>query len=99
MPDNRVDELLQRAKSGALADLPALASEYDKPLLREACRSLDGEIQRLARLTAYLDQRGGCGYDQGHATAVKRQHSLATKIRRALGFSYPRQDITFPEER
>lgn len=53
-------------------------------------------VQEAARLYAYAQERYGygCG-DRGHADAVKTSNRLVTKIRKAMGFSYPRQDRSF----
>jgi hypothetical protein len=62
----------------------------------EMIRYLDGEIERAARLRGYLDERygHGCG-DHGHNDAVKSSNRLAAKIRKALGFTYPKDDVRF----
>ena len=62
----------------------------------DAVRKLDSLIEALTRFRAYLEYRSGSGCsDQGHKAAVKAQNSLAAKVRKALGFTYPKQDITF----
>jgi len=62
----------------------------------EVIRHLDAVIERAVRLRGYLDERYGygCG-DQGHKAAVKTSNKLAKRIRKALGFTYPGQDINF----
>lgn len=68
-------------------------ADHDKHAL---CERLDGIIERAGRLRAYLDARGGLGDgDKGHAVAVKRQNSLAGKLRKVLGYTVVRQDFTF----
>lgn len=59
-------------------------------------RYLDGEIERAARLRGYLDERygHGCG-DHGHKDGVKSSNKLAAKIRKALGFTYAKDDVRF----
>ncbi len=62
----------------------------------DAVRKLDSLIEALTRFRAYLEYRSGSGcYDQGHKAAVKAQNRLAAKVRKALGFTYYKQDITF----
>lgn len=62
----------------------------------EIVRELDALLDKAARLRGYFDERHGygCG-DQGHKSAVKECNRLGAKIRRTLGYSYPRQDIHF----
>lgn len=49
-----------------------------------------------ARLMAYVETRYGMGCgDQGHQAAVKTSNRTVAKVRRALGFTYPKDDITF----
>lgn len=64
--------------------------------VQEAERFLSGVCERAARLIGYLEQRGalGCG-DCGHAAGVQGSNTIATKVRRALGYAQPRHDITF----
>lgn len=49
-------------------------------------------IVRMARIATYVEFRAG-GYT--HTRAVKEQNKMATKVRRVIGFSYPKDDITF----
>lgn len=49
-----------------------------------------------ARMSAYVDARGGeGGKDRGHARAVMSQNLRAEKVRAVLGFQYPKADIEF----
>ena len=65
-------------------------------LLMDLSACLDGIIQRAARLSGYMDARGGMGdRDHGHAAGVKSSNLMASKVRKALGYTYPRQDINF----
>src|SRR2546430_12913469 len=49
-----------------------------------------------ARMSAYLDARGGeGGGDKGHTEAVKNQNTCAEKVRSVLGFQHPKQEIEF----
>lgn len=63
----------------------------------EAIERLDAMIIKLARFRAYLDTRhgSGCG-TQPHADAVKASNQTVSKIRKALGYTYPdRYQINF----
>jgi len=58
-----------------------------------ASHNLDRAIILLARFRAYFDARfhSGCT----HAEAVKDANKLVTKVRRALGYTYPKDDLNF----
>jgi hypothetical protein len=62
----------------------------------EVARALNTMAERAARAASYFEERYGygCG-DQGHSRAVKKQNKLAERIRKALGFTYAKQDVTF----
>lgn len=86
-----------KEQADALLNAPMVEwSELQHGLFRETeqeiIHHLDAVIERAARLRAYLDVRiiGG-----DHNRAVRRQNALATKIRRELGYSAPRQDVIF----
>ncbi len=55
-------------------------------------RDLEALAERATRMAAYFNRRH-LGND--HAAAVRKSNSAGTAVRRALGFSYPKQDITF----
>lgn len=80
----------------SLADAAKLCEGMKASELDEACRELDHLTVMTARMSAYLSMRSGhgCG-DQGHDAAVKHQNKVAAKVRKALGFTYPKQDINF----
>src|SRR5437667_12515478 len=49
-----------------------------------------------ARMSAYVDARGGeGGNDRGHIEAVGNQNLLAEKVRTVLGFQHPKADLEF----
>lgn len=45
-----------------------------------------------ARAWAYLSCRSNTG---SHADAVKAQNRTAARVRKALGFTYPKDEVTF----
>lgn len=55
-------------------------------------RDLDAAIETLCRFRAYLDSRAN---GLNHSRARTAQNRLATKVRRALGYSIPKQEIYF----
>jgi hypothetical protein len=52
---------------------------------------LDAIAERAARLSAYLQATE----HHDHAYAVKRQNTVGAHVRKALGFTQARADITF----
>jgi hypothetical protein len=50
------------------------------------------EAIRCARVSAYVSTRDAGG---SHAAGVKAQNTAARQVRRALGFAYPSDPITF----
>ena len=72
------------------------AERLEPEQLMELEREAVVHAVHYARLSEYLSCRHGCGCgDQGHDDAVKAQNKVAAKVRRALGFTLPRQDISF----
>ena len=64
--------------------------------LMETERELTALSIRAARVATYISMRhgGGCG-DQGHSAAVKEQNKIVREVRKALGYTYPEQNIQF----
>ena len=57
---------------------------------------LDSLIERAARLCGYLRGREAGGYWSGnHKAGVDKSNRTAKDIRKALGYSYPKQDVFF----
>lgn len=90
------DELAARIINSAPVDWQAIADAMTASERDEVSRKLENSAVWMSRAAAYFEERGGygCG-DQGHSAAVKVQSKQAEKVRRALGFSYPKQNITF----
>jgi hypothetical protein len=62
--------------------------------LRLLSNSLINLSVLAARMSAYIDARGGeGGKDKGHAEGVKEQNQRAETVREALGFQHPKADI------
>jgi len=66
-----------------------------KQSLQDIASDLSGLIQRAALLYEYVEHRWntGCG-DQGHEDSVKEANKALTRVRKALGFTYPERHIT-----
>ena len=99
LSQQEIAELITKIEYGSLSDLKKIIDELAIPShdWQYIERALATKVEYCARMSAYIsDYVGtyGCG-SQGHEKAVKAQNKLATKIRRALGFSYPKQDINF----
>jgi hypothetical protein len=64
--------------------------------LRLLSNSLINLSVLAARMSAYIDARGGeGGTDRGHVEAIKNQNLLAEKVRSVFGFQHPKADIDF----
>lgn len=80
----------------------------EPPEWKEIFSGIHGEDLRLlsnsliqlsvlaARMSAYIDARGGeGGKDKGRLEAVRHQNLRAENVRAALGFQHPKADIEF----
>lgn len=76
-----------------LVQLDATVSAMASDERHHFSRMLDAVAERAARIRGYLDMRGVLGSDRGHAAGVKASNTLATKIRKALGYTALR--VTF----
>lgn len=84
-------------KLGEIAALPM--SEWQQALATVPLEHMiamrdegEGLVVRLARLTEYVEYVSA---KQGHARAVKAQNKRAEKVRKAMGFAYPKADVAF----
>jgi hypothetical protein len=87
----------------SMAAWRAQLDELDASRRDELVSELDAIVERAARLRAYVD-----AYNPdfrfnpdpyhtatSHTFAVKASNTLAAKVRKALGYTYSRQDVTF----
>jgi len=79
-------------KNSALVDLPKLFETMKTDHIQELCEVMESHAVWLIRASAYLESRVEM---QGHDSAVKAQNKVAAKVRRAMGYTYPRNDITW----
>lgn len=64
--------------------------------LRLLSNSLINLSVLAARMSAYIDARGGeGGKDRGHGEAVENQNRLAERVRAVLGFQHPKAELSF----
>jgi hypothetical protein len=64
--------------------------------LRLLSNSLINLSVLAARMSAYIDARGGeGGKDRGHVEAVNEQNQRAEEVRAVLGFQHPKSDLDF----
>jgi hypothetical protein len=75
----------------------ATFSEIHGEDLRLLSNSLINLSVLAARMSAYIDARGGeGGKDRGHVEAVNEQNRRAEKVRAVFGFQHPKADIDIP---
>lgn len=87
------NEMLLILGSRSLADLPDLVEALHPDHAQLLADCAEGFAIWLIRAATYLNAR--IYLMQGHDQAVKAQNRVARMVRKALGYTYPRQDITF----
>lgn len=97
---SKVAELFRRPAEEIVKTKPSEWNEVFSDIHSEDLRLLSNSLIQLsvlaARMSAYLDARGGeGGRDQGHEAAVKNQNIRAEQVRKVLGFQNPRADMEF----
>lgn len=91
----KTDRILARFMRAPLVDWPKMADRLTKTndnahALIEASRLADAQLQRLALFAEYADIRG-CA--NTHALAFKHAQRRVAKVRKALGYSYPKAGL------
>lgn len=69
-----------------------IRSTADPEMLAIAVKELDFRIELMIRLRGYLDRQIG---NTDHFLGVKEANDLAYKLRKILGYTYPRVDVNF----
>lgn len=70
----------------------AALAEYSDTVRREIAEDLEGLAERAALVAGYVGARA---QERNHQAGVKRANKLCTAIRKAIGFSYPKYDLSF----
>jgi hypothetical protein len=91
-----IEEQVNHLLDGSMREWDYLQHNMNVETKGDCVRHLDALITRASMLRGYLDMRygHGCG-DQGHDSGVDEANKLATKVRKALGFTLPKQNIRF----
>lgn len=77
----------------ALVGLESFFENESLKVLQDVDSDLQDVIQKAVRVQAYLEARL---YDmQEHDAAVKYSNKTIAKVRKALGYTYARQDLSF----
>lgn len=80
--------------NAAFSDLREMVEQHPSPgKLQQIADRLEGYAIHLLRIAVYIDARAY--FVMSHERAVDRSNGLAAKVRKALGYSYPKQDISF----
>ena len=95
---SRVSRLFRTPAEELIKIEPADWQETFSDIHGEDLRLLSNSLINLsvlaARMSAYIDARGGeGGKDKGHLQAVRQQNQRAEKVREVLGFQFPKADI------
>lgn len=85
---NRTEEILLLAPVDWEAEDDRLSTDERYELER----AISQDCVRLARFSAYVSRRLSGGT---HADAVKRQNTVAGRVRLALGYTYRHDDLHF----
>lgn len=85
--------LFERVIESSLSELPQICEDHDRTMLQAVADRVESYAIQLLRLSSYLD--GRCYWQEDHNRAVKRQNRIAQRVRKALGYSYPQNDISF----
>jgi len=67
-------------------------STYSNTEQKEIAEDLEGIAEQAALVAGYVGARS---MNQNHKAGVKRANRLCTAIRKAIGFSYPKYDLSF----
>lgn len=73
-----------------LNKLDELYTNMNPSHLQDLYKTIEYYAIRLLRISSYLEARQDM---VGHNQAVKLSNKTAEKVRRALGYTYPKQDI------
>lgn len=98
MDDSKVAQLFRTPATELVQLEPPQWQEIFSDIHGEDLRLLSNSLINLsvlaARMSAYVDARGGeGGQDKGHFEAVKEQNRRAESIRAVFGFQFPKADI------
>lgn len=85
---NPTDKTLTRILRSPLVKWPELVGKLTQSQRLELSRAASGDIERLVLLGEYAET-----HDQGHLYARDKARRLTVKVRKALGFSYPKQGL------
>jgi len=84
------DKTLARILRAPLVKWPELVGQLTHSQRIELSRAASGNIERLALLGEYAET-----YDspEAHSYALKKAQRVTAKVRKALGFSYPKSGL------
>jgi hypothetical protein len=88
--DPTTERHLRRIVKAPLAQWATLAAKLPPSQQFDIARAVDSDAERCALLGAYLS---ALSYGAEHATARKRAACVVTKVRSAMGYSYPGQGL------
>lgn len=86
---NKTSRTFARFMRAPLVKWPAMAARLPEPQRLELSRAASDTIQRLSLLGEYAETLGG----NDHAYALTKAQRLCAKVRKALGYSYPKQGL------
>lgn len=87
----RVEDKTVELLEAPMIDWYAISAKLTNEERAEVSRLLDSKIEEAARLRGFIEALN----HGARPAAVTASNNLAAKIRKALGFTYPRQDVRF----
>lgn len=86
-----------KALTAPMVDWRAAVDHLSPNAAQDLSKELDAIIERAARLRAYVEMRqtGNTLRDDLHTAGVKASNALAQKVRKVLGYSQHKVDVTF----
>ena len=96
MTPQQLELMAERITASSLADMQDLTDQLlDRTDRAEIASKLTSQALWMLRKAEYLNERSCCGSDNGHDEAVKRQNKVLAKVRKALRFTYPADEVRF----
>lgn len=87
---NHLNRRISRFMRAPLAKLPAMVEKANVNDMMSMARAMESDTQRMVFTGEYVHHRA-CG--QNHASALKLARAKIVKVRRVLGYAYPKEGL------
>ena len=92
IPMETLRGLVAEAKQTAPFEYQAFYDDHGENVAMQVADAMQGELIGMTRLSVYLESRS---HGEDHQNAAKSANKAVAAVRKALGYSIPRQDINF----